>query len=226
MKTLMAAFVLGLGSLARVAPAQEPQPQRLPPTVTTDANANSVTVQNQRQVPVTVYMEYGTFDRRLGVVPPFQTAVLALPKWAVQGRSQVQLFAHPEGSASDLSSQLFALRAPARIGMVIPPHGGMPPSPPDTMMAMIPDEAIADATLTVDNPRDVAVTVYAQQGQWDARLGQVSPRSRATLRFPKSVVGPARSLTVLVHPEGGLDLASETLRVKRGEHLGLRVPPR
>ena len=112
--------------------------------------------------------------------------------------------------------------------MVVPRSGDMRlPPPRDTMTAVIPPEDLADATLTVDNPRSEPVTVLAEQdGSIDVRLGEVPAHARATLRFPKSVVLPDGSIRVFVHPEGGSDLASETLQVRQGEHLGLRVPAR
>ncbi len=222
MSTKVATVALGLTMLAGVAPAQVAQ--RLPASVTTDSSINTVTVQNDRTAPVTVYMEYGQFDRRLGTVPAMQTATLSLPAWAVRGRATVELFAHPEGATYDLETQEVSLKPPGRIGMLIPPRGGLRSTPKDTMMEVIPPEELADATLTVDNPRSTPVTVFADQGPFDVRLGQVPARSRVTLQFPKSVILPDESLVIFVHPEGGFDLASSTLRVRRGEHLGLRVP--
>ena len=135
----------------------------------------------------------------------------------------MQLFVHPEGEVADLSTQVFSLRPPGRIGMIVPPAGGME-APRDTMMEFIPPEEMANATLTVDNPRDRRVTVYARQGMFDVRLGEVAAQSRATLRFPKSVLLPSDAVVLFVHPEGGRDLSSQRVRVKRGEHIGLRVP--
>ena len=60
----IAVVVLGLGTLAAVSAAQPAQ--NLPTAVTTAPAANTVTVQNDRNVPVTVYLESGPFDRRLG----------------------------------------------------------------------------------------------------------------------------------------------------------------
>ncbi len=222
MKTQIAILALGLTTLGSVASAQTAQ--QLPPAVTTATPDNSLTVQNDRKVPVTVYMEYGQFDRRLGVVPAMQTATLALPAWAVRERASIELFAHPEGEVEDLETQEFSLRPPARIGMVIPSRGHMTSTPPDTMMEVIPPEELADATLTVDNPRSKPVTVFADMDPFDVRLGTVPAHSRVTLRFPKSVIYPDNSIRVFVHPEGGLDLSTETLQVRKGEHLGLRVP--
>jgi hypothetical protein len=218
MRPLIAVLTVALGTLASVAGAQ--QPPQLPPTVVIDT-FNAVTVQNQRKVPVTVYLEYGQFDRRLGVVPPYETKALSLPGVAVKGRARVSLFVHPEGEAADLATQEFSLRAPVRIALIVPPQGGMPTEP---MTEVIPPEALAEATLTVDNPSRRRVTVYARQGRFDVRLGEVAAGGRATLRFPKSVVLRSESVVFFIHPEGALDLSSQTMRVRPGDHLGIRVP--
>lgn len=213
---------VALSTCAFVAQAQAPKLQPLPPSVTIDT-MNAVTVQNDRKVPVTVYLERGQFDQRLGEVPAQRTAVLPIPGWAVREHLAVKIAAHPEGADEDLETQTISLMAPARLGMVIPATGDMP-TPSDTMSEVIPPEELADATLTVDNPRDEAVTVYAEHGLFDVRLGRVPPHGRVTLPFPKSVVLPTNTLEIFVHPDGGFDLASEKLTVKPGAHLGLRVP--
>lgn len=221
-RPVLAILALALAPLPRAARAQPPQ--KLPPVVTTDT-VHAVTVQNHRKVPVTVYMEYGQFDRRLGTVEPFGLTTLRLPGWAVQGRQRVRLLVHPEGEAGDLASATFQLAPPARLALVVPPRGGFPVSP-DTMLEVLPPEDLVETTITVDNPRAVAVTVLAEHGPFAARLGVVPARSRATLRFPRRVVNQAGSVTLIIHPEGGRDLASQSFRVQREAHLGLRVPPR
>ena len=219
MKTHTAILLLGLTALAQVAPAQA-QTARL--AADSDTASNTVTVQNDRSTPVTIYLEYGRFDRRLGIVPALHTQKLPIPRTLV-GQESVRLFAHPEGAAEDLASQEFELRPPARIGMIVPPQGGFVHHA-HHMRAVIPPEEMAVATITVDNPRSVPVTVFAEHGEFDVRLGEVSANSRATLSFPKSVVGPGESIEIFVHPEGGEDLGSTTMQVREGEHLGLRVP--
>ena len=221
MKTLMVPLLLGLTALGAVAPASLAQQ---PASFASNARDNSVTVQNDRPVPVTVYMEYGAFDRRLGIVPAQTTATLALPAWAVSERQSIQLFVHPDGEAEDLASQDFSLTPPARLGILVPAQGSMPPTPRRIMRAVIPSEELADATLTVENPRDRAVTVFAEQGEFDVRLGQVPARSRITLPFPKSVVRSDQTIQIFVHPDAGADLSSDTMQLRQGQHLGLRVP--
>ena len=220
-KTHTAALLLGMATLAGVGAAQVSAQQS--PTVTTQTPVNTVKVENERKMPVTVYMDYGQFDRRLGKVPALKTATLPLPSWAVRGQDCVHLFVHPEGGMDDLATQDFSLQPPAQLTMVVPPRGNMS-STADTMSAVIPPEELADATLTVDNPRGKFVTVFAEQGDFDVRLGQVPAHGSATLRFPKSLLLPDQSIQIFVQPDGGIDLASETLQVRRGEHLGLKVP--
>jgi hypothetical protein len=56
------------------------------------------------------------------------------------------------------------------------------------------------------------------------RLGRVPARARATLRFPKYVVDRDRSLRIFVTPDGGTDMNTSSMHLRKGEHLALRVP--
>jgi hypothetical protein len=198
-------------------------PAKLPPAVTTDTIRNSVTVQNARKEPVSIYLETGVFDRRLGVVPAMEMKTLPLPDWAVNGTS-VRLFAHLEKAGADLATEQFRLQPPGRIGMVVAATNGAPRGTTDSMMASLEPEELAAATLTVDNQRTVPVTVFAEQGIYSVRLGDVAADSRATLRFPRAVVSPFATVQVFVRPRGGLDLATQSFTVRPGAHIGLRVP--
>lgn len=220
------AIVVSLGMMVLPDVTRAQNPQMLPPAVITDTAINSVTVQNHRKVPVTIYLASGTFDRRLGVVPPDDTKTLPLPAWAANGFTTVRLFAHPENEVEDLGTERFALRPPGRVRMLVRSREEMlAAAPRDTMTESIPPEELANATLTVDNPRDVPVTVYAAAGMFDVRLGEVPAKQRVTLRFPKSVVSPFNSIAIIVHPQNGSDLGTQTMKVHPGEHLGLHVPP-
>jgi len=226
MKIRLVTQLLVLSAVAHAAPAQSLRHRTLDAAAAPPAN--SVTVQNDRKVPVEVFMDYGEFDRRLGTVGAMQTATLPLPTWATEGHESIRLFAHPEGEADDLESRWFSLKPPARLALMIPPFGAAVATPKHEMKAVIPPEELADATLTVDNPRAEPVTIYAEREDMnmEVRLGQVPAHGRATLEFPKSVVYPDRSIQIVVHPEKGFDLESQTMQLKAGQHLGLRVPPR
>jgi hypothetical protein len=222
MRSLKVALALGLGTFASVLSAQVPQ--KLPPSVTVDT-VNAVTVENRRTVPVWVFLEYGKFDRRLGLVEPGKTTTLRLPAWAYQGVQSARFYVRPEGEVSDFQTQYFNIPRAAQLTLTVPSRADMI-SPKDTMMQVIAPEELDEATITVDNPRDVAVTVFAQQGPFYVQLGRVHAKGRETLRFPKSVLSPTRQINLVLHPDGGVDLATETRTVVRGQHLGVRVPPK
>ena len=211
-----------LFALCAIAPPLAAQSGGNAPAV---ARADSVyvDVQNERAVPVTVYLKSGRFDRRLAQVPARATRTLTLPAWVLSGRNDVALLVHAEGE-SDLGFRTYVVRSGDRLSLQIPATGMMPAAPDDAMTAPLTPEELEATTITVDNPHDRAVTVYAEHGMYDVRLGIVPPRERATLRFPKAVVGRDRAVRIFVHPEGGTDLATSLLRVKKGEHLGLKVP--
>jgi hypothetical protein len=213
-------LALTLATLAGTAPMHSQQPLL---AAATDTSTNVVTLQNNRSVPVTVYLEYGRFDRRLGVVPAMQTATLPLPEGLLEGRATIQLFAHPEGE-NDLAAQEFTIQPNVRLSMIVPARGEMSQANRGRMHADIPPEELSDATVTVDNPRVTPVTIFAEQGDFDLRIGQVPAHSRATLKLPKSVILPSNSIKLFVHPENGFDLGSQMFGVSPGDHLGLKVP--
>jgi hypothetical protein len=221
MKTLSKIAVLVCLALSsRSALAQAPM-HSLPDLP--DSSANSLTVQNGRKTPVTIYLVNGGLDRRLGVVDGFSDATLPLPSWAVRSKATVRLVARTANPALDLATGDIKLQAPARLGMVIPTTE-LAFARTDTMSVMISPDDAGHATITVDNPRSMPVNVFGTNGPFDVRIGQVAPRSRATLRFPSALVTTSNSVTVLVRPQSGLELASDKLRVRVGDHLALRVP--
>ncbi|MFN8571208.1 MAG: hypothetical protein U0132_04070 [Gemmatimonadaceae bacterium] len=219
MKRFVAVMAFGTGMLATTLPAQNPQ--KLPAMVTTDT-VNVITVQNARKKPIAVYLEYGRFDRRLGVVPALGMSTLRLPAWALEGRTDIQLFVRPDGEG-DLSTQHFSLPRRAHIGLLVPPEGGLA-EPADSMQEMLTPEELATTTLTVENARAEPVTVLAQMSTFAVRLGDVRPNERATLRLPKSIIRADKSIVIFVHLPNGQDMASERIDVRQGQHAGLRVP--
>ena len=96
----------------------------------------------------------------------------------------------------------------------------------DAMTAYIPPDERAETTLTVENERNVPVTVYAEEGDFDHELGQIPARGESTLVLPGWLTGPGDAVRLFVHPKNGFDLASDLLDIRRGEHMGIRVPSR
>lgn len=197
------------------------------PATTNDRQAPlaRIEVQNDRKVPVTVFIERGSFDVRVGVVGPLQTSTLALPDWIANQRAEVAIFVHPEGGR-DLVSEHLTVHSGALLGLHVPvgDFTVMPTPPADTMSAVLTSGELNATTLTVNNPLTTAVTVYIEQGTFDIRVGTVAPQSTATLRLPEWLIKEQQTLEFFVHPQGGQDLASSRLEVRPGAHLGLRVP--
>ncbi|MEP7382866.1 MAG: hypothetical protein ABI910_14345 [Gemmatimonadota bacterium] len=186
--------------------------------------AATVLVQNDRTVPITVYLEAGEFDVRVGRVGAMKTATLPLPNSFVR-RGDVQLFVHPDGEL-DLASQSFQVHSGMQLGLIVQ-RGAYPvmaAAPSDTMSAVLPAADMKEATITVENPRRDDVTVFLEQGDFDVRLGSVHAKSTKTLKLPAGWADSHSDVEIFVHPEHGEDLASETLALSPHSHLGLHVP--
>jgi len=79
--------------------------------------------------------------------------------------------------------------------------------------------------IEVQNDRHVPVAVYAQDAYGEAELGVVPPDSTVTLRLRDAFVGRG-DVDFFVHPKGAPDQETGYLDVRRGERLGIVVPPR
>ncbi|MEO5814737.1 MAG: hypothetical protein ABIT20_05610 [Gemmatimonadaceae bacterium] len=212
-------FVSTVASLATIS---TPASVRAQAPDTRDSTLATVQVQNDRTVPVTVFVDRGEFDVRLGTVAPLQSATLRIPKWMSTENSDVRIYFHPEGAA-DLETETFAVHPGTRIGLVVP-LGNLTLASnitPEPMVAALPDSDVDATTITVENPRNVAVTIYLERGDFDTRVGTVPAGRTATLRLPPT---GGQWVEIFVHPEGGLDLCSASFPVKHGDHLGLEVP--
>ncbi len=185
----------------------------------------TIQVQNDRKVPVTVFIERGDFDVRLGKVDAMRTATLTLPDWVLAGDSRVEIFVHPEGEF-DLASQSFEVTPGARLGMVVQPFDApaWSPAPDDSMSAVLDCGDLKATTVTVENPRKEPVTVYVEQGDFDIRIGSVHAGQTKTLRIPETIAEKQDDVELFVAPEHGLDLSSQAFQLTRGAHLGLKVP--
>lgn len=185
----------------------------------------TIQVQNDRKVPITVFIERGDFDVRLGKVAAMRTATLNLPGWVLVGDAKVDLFVHPDGE-NDLASQSFHVKPGAQLAMLVQQgdHPLWTPAPDDTMSTVLPVADLKATTVTVENSRKEDVTVYVEQGDFDLRLGVVRAGQIRTLRFPEGIADRRQSVEIFVTPEHGFDLSSQPMEIARGAHLGLKVP--
>jgi hypothetical protein len=88
----------------------------------------------------------------------------------------------------------------------------------------VPDSS--DMTLVqVQNDRNVPVVVYAQDSWGEVKLGVVNADSTATFRLGKPIE-PDAEIDFFVHPKGQLEEDTGNIDVRRGEHLGILVPPK
>ena len=215
-------LAIGLATLSTAASAQQTQPlMRLPVTRVIGDTMKLVTVQNDRSTPVVVFLEGGGIDRRLGVVAAGDVATLQLPAWAVNGRRTVRLLARPEGAGFSVATPSFALSGAVRIGMLVPPNTGV--GSIDSIPVQLTAEERASTTITIDNPRNKAMTVFAEQGVRSVRLGEIPANTQATLSFPKDLIKRGDAIRVFVRPAGGLDVATRALSLKTGDHIAVEI---
>jgi len=90
-----------------------------PPSPRIDDDSSAMTlvvVENRRNVPVTIYVERGMEDIRLGVVDPLSDTTLRVPDYVV---GDVQFFVDPRSSAEE-STEFVNLEAGEHIGVIVP----------------------------------------------------------------------------------------------------------
>ena len=93
-------------------------------------------------------------------------------------------------------------------------------------MAQQHSDAIRAGGPPVCSPRrHVPVVVYAQDSWGEVKLGVVPPDSTVTLRLSDAFVSRG-DVDFFVHPKGQPDQETGYLEVRRGERLGILVPPR
>ncbi len=95
-----------------------PPPEMIPDP---GAGTTTVTVKNNRAEPVTLFLERGEFDMRIGVTPANQERTFELPEWLAMERASVELFVHPE-RGHDMGSEHFELTKGAHLLVKVPLH--------------------------------------------------------------------------------------------------------
>ncbi len=81
-------------------------------------SAATVTIENERAQPVTIFAEQGLRFVRLGEVAARQQGTLALPKSVLSGKDGVRIFARPVGAA-DRSTQSLKLKEGDHIAVIV-----------------------------------------------------------------------------------------------------------
>jgi len=223
MRTTITTFLLTAATSTAVlaAPASA---RANPATLAPDTSSVTLTVQNNRNVPVTVFAERGDLDIRIGEVPALRTTTMPMPNWVTDEGDELQIFVHPEGGM-DLNAEVFDVHAGAHLALEVPTNpNGYVPKPAPQLTAVLPPNELHATTVTVTNQRDVNVVIYLENGDFDVRLGTVPASSTRTLGVPERFAHGQQSIDMIVHPERGFDLETQTLDLRKGTHLGLIVP--
>lgn len=96
-----------------------PSPREVP---NPGENATTVTVENDRAVPVTMFVERGEFDTRIGTVPPGAEETLMVPEWIARENPEAVIYAHPEGE-NDLGTWRLDMSPGAHLFVKVPGKG-------------------------------------------------------------------------------------------------------
>jgi hypothetical protein len=223
MRTMITTFLLTAATSTAVL-AAPPTARANPATLVPDTSAVTLTVQNNRNVPVTVFAERGDLDIRIGEVSALRTSTLPMPSWVTDDGNELQIFVHPEGGI-DLNAEVFDVHPGSHLALEVPNNAtGYVPRPAPRMTATLPSNELHATTVTVTNQRDVNVVIYLENGDFDVRLGTVPANSTRTLGVPERFAHGQQSIDMIVHPERGFDLETQTLELLKGTHLGLVVP--
>jgi hypothetical protein len=136
----------------------------------------TVTVQNNRDEDVTVYLDSSPFERTLGKVEAMRTGTFSLPERVVRGRETVKLLIQPRGG----------LAIEAR-GMVRDSDDGahlaltLPNKESDDVLVLVASERVASGpSVTVHNHEGEVAEVFLVSGTLTERLGTVAGESVMT----------------------------------------------
>ena len=189
-----------------------------------DEDDATVTVQNNRDEKVIVYLDHGPFERTLGEVEAMRTMTFELPDGSIRPWTEsVRLLVQPEGGLALEASALITRHdddEPVRLSLLVPGEDEqLPVMSTERVATVLPMEYLDDATVTVRNERDEPADVFIQYGSFDQRLGRVGAMSVMTFRIPEGLIG--RSGQILLVPDDGLPMTSGDLALDADAHLGV-----
>jgi hypothetical protein len=85
-------------------------------------------------------------------------------------------------------------------------------------------DSSAMTLVVVQNDRDVPVTIYAQNDFGEYKLGVVSPGDARTLEIEPFIFDEG-DIEFFVQPKGQLEQSAGPITLRRGERIGVLVPP-
>jgi hypothetical protein len=95
-----------------------------PPTTRSSSNPvapgeTSVEVENERAADVTVYLQAGDRELRLGVVPADSIMTFVIPRWLVSTTESAVVFVHPTGQITE-DSGVLDIHPGEHFGIIVP----------------------------------------------------------------------------------------------------------
>jgi ribosomal protein L21E len=209
---LLAGATFALCGVAAPTPAWADSP---PPRSDTQ-----IKVQNDRPVPVDVYVQDDYFDTKVGTVAPDRVTSLDVPKY-LEGH-HVQIFVRP-AIGLELETPEVVLPTRGHLDILVPDNdvGYVVQRETDEVM---PSPGANTTTLTVSNPRDDAVRVVVERGEFDTTIGTVAPDHIRTFDLPASLTREPQDVRVFVVPNDGFELGSQYFMLRPHAHLVVRVP--
>lgn len=182
-------------------------------------SARTVTIDNNRPVPVVVYLERGEIDAKLGTVGADAEGVLSVPKYLDLDET-ARIVVHPQVGL-DLRSPDITVPKQGTLKVLVPDNDtGYLPQPKELMPGLNPDAT----TLTVENPRSDAVDVTIQYGQFDKRIGTVGPGQVHTFDLPQWLTHESTDVQLFLEPKTGLEMSSQDITLRPKAHLEVTVP--
>ena len=153
-----------------------------------------ITVQNNRDEAVTIYLDTGPFEQKLGTIEPLTMATFPLP-WTVRGKETVKFLIQPKGE--------LGLQAQASVREVVPRFSLMLDE--ESKLSLRTAQAMTTGTsetlITVENDRDEAADVLVVHGMHEHRLGRVAGESTQTFRLTGHEEGEQGRIVLV--PVGG-----------------------
>jgi hypothetical protein len=184
-------------------------------------HSDQLLVQNNRDVPVDVYLDTSPVDMHVGTIAPFQSAMMTIPSWVVRKEGTLDVVAIPEGQIP-LKGRAELQEGGPNFALVVPPteDQDVKVSAPSLAELLYPQD-MTGATVTVRNDGHHKADVFVQAGAFDSKLGVVPGNSVMTFRVPDHFVG--MSSEVVVAPHEGSVLTSQAVHLDEGHHVSVTV---
>jgi hypothetical protein len=85
--------------------------------------SGELVIQNNREVPVTVYLDAVPLERELGTVEPMRSATFSIPEHMMREGEMVELLLTPRGQLA-LQARVLVSEEDTQMGLVVPPTRG------------------------------------------------------------------------------------------------------